>query len=117
MGASAIPGSPLKQHGLDGLTESAAPFGNTLWQAFKQQCAADGNILPLLITQSEPKDARLACSSDIGRAGPRAVIRSGISRLLSASRQKLAIRFHTPHPQNPPLIFAYLGRDGYLIGQ
>ena len=40
---------------LGDLPESAAPFGDTVWQKFKEQCAAEGNVLPL-IAESEPQD-------------------------------------------------------------
>ena len=38
------------------LPESAALLlGDTVWQSFKRYCAANGNILPLLITGIKPK--------------------------------------------------------------
>ena len=51
-------GAPIKQHVLGDLPESAAAFlGNSLWQSFKQFCAAEGNMLPLLVAESEPQDS------------------------------------------------------------
>jgi len=61
-------GAPMKQHVLGDLPDSAAPFGDAVWRSFKWQCAADGNIQPLLIAQSEPQDPAIAM---FRRHGPR----------------------------------------------
>ena len=31
-------------------------LGDRVWQSFKQRCAAEGNLVPLLISQLEPQD-------------------------------------------------------------
>jgi hypothetical protein len=50
-------GAPVKQRVLTSLPESAGPLvADRLWQSFKQQCAAQGNVLPLLISQLEAQD-------------------------------------------------------------
>ena len=51
-------GASIKEHVLAGFPESAAPLiGDRAWQSFKQQCAAEDNILPMLISRLEPLDA------------------------------------------------------------
>lgn len=51
-------GVPLKQHVLAQVPASVAPLigDDRALQSFKQQCAAEGNILPSLISQLEPQD-------------------------------------------------------------
>jgi len=47
----------VKQRVLAGLPESGGPaVANHVWQSFKQHCAAEGNVLPLLVSQLEPQD-------------------------------------------------------------
>jgi hypothetical protein len=49
-------GAPIKQHVLGDLPDSGAPlFSDRLWQSFKQHCAAEGNLIPLLISRLEPQ--------------------------------------------------------------
>jgi hypothetical protein len=60
---------PIKKHVLGSLPESAGSMvADQLWQSFKQRCAAEGNLVPLLISGLEPQE------SDPGmfrRRGPR----------------------------------------------
>ena len=51
-------GTPIKRRVLADLPDTAAPLiGNRVWQSFKQHCATEGNLVPLLISQLEPHDA------------------------------------------------------------
>ena len=48
---------PIKKHVLGSLPESAGSMvADRLWQSFKQRCAAEGNLVPLLISQLEPQE-------------------------------------------------------------
>ena len=62
-------GAPIKKHVLSDLPDSGAPLiADGVWQSFKQHCAAEGNLVPLLISQLAPQNA------DAGmfrRRGPR----------------------------------------------
>ena len=50
-------GAPIKRHVLADVPDSGAPLlSDRLWQSFKQHCAAEGNLIPLLISRLEPKD-------------------------------------------------------------
>jgi len=50
-------GAPIKQHVLADVRDSGEPLlRDWLWQSFKQHCAAQGNLVPLLISQLEPQD-------------------------------------------------------------
>ena len=62
-------GAPIKQHVLGDLPDSGAPLlSDRLWQSFKQRCAAEGNLVPLLISQLEPQE----CNPGMfRRRGPR----------------------------------------------
>jgi hypothetical protein len=47
----------IKQHVLASVPESAGPLvADQVWQSFKQQCAAECNAVPLLISQLDPQD-------------------------------------------------------------
>jgi hypothetical protein len=51
-------GARLKQYVLGNLPDCRNPSSRDLaWQAFKQHCEAEGNVLPLLIQGLEPQDA------------------------------------------------------------
>lgn len=51
-------GTPVKDHLLRDLPDNAPQsFRDSAWRSFKQHCAAQGNILPLLIYQTEPQDS------------------------------------------------------------
>ena len=57
----------MKQHVVADLPDSGtALLGDRLWQSFKQRCAAEGNLVPLLISQLEPQDPGM-----FRRRGPR----------------------------------------------
>jgi hypothetical protein len=48
---------PIKKHVLGSLPESAGSMvADQLWQSFKQHCAGEGNVVPLLISQLGPQD-------------------------------------------------------------
>ena len=50
-------GAPMKKHVLSDLPDSGTPLlSDRLWQSFKQHCAVEGNLVPLLISQLEPQE-------------------------------------------------------------
>jgi hypothetical protein len=62
-------GAPIKKHVLSDLSDSGAPLiADRVWQSFQQHCAAEGNLVPLLISQLE----RQECDPGMfRRRGPR----------------------------------------------
>jgi hypothetical protein len=78
-------GAPVKQRVLADLPGDAAPLaGDRVWQSFKQHCAAEGNLVPQLISQLEPQDPDPGMFQ---RRGPRGVIPSGTSRRSNVCRR------------------------------
>jgi hypothetical protein len=46
-------GAPIKQRVLADLPDPGAQLSDRFWQSFKQGCAANGNVLPKLLSQLE----------------------------------------------------------------
>jgi hypothetical protein len=50
-------GAPIKKQVLADLPDSGAPLiADRVWQLFQQHCVANGNLVPLLISQLEPQE-------------------------------------------------------------
>lgn len=50
-------GGPLREHVLAEPLDPTAPLlDDRVWQSFKEQCSADGNVIPQLIAHLEPQD-------------------------------------------------------------